>query len=291
MKEFVRMLKDIWTRVVIGVQLLLGDTRTHQVRSAPYGSMVGQNKAPNRHNKVVMTNEYYQRPQETVMIPQQPSMAKEYTFGSVTDPIRDARKPVLDRTDLPSAAFFSSLVGLGLFDRRCNLNGFTASWGFQVLYDKQELRMFRYPVVHHSPTVILSAEGMTRTREIDFPLGEVYSILSAMRDHVRAQKLVPFKELWVVEYEKLVSAGLYHPDLDLTAIPGDWTFTIPEGLRELRIFSRGSTIPFCIIDEDTGQPVVSYSPELEEWQKYVLAPLLYVYPYIAVKNLNDKEKQ
>lgn len=274
-------MRDVKDRVVIGVRMFLGDTRPKEVREAPCSCM-GQNKAPNRENRVVMTNEYYQRPRELVFTPE---MAQQ--------PLTDARKPVLTRTDLPSAAYFSSLVNLGLFDPRCNLNGFTNSWGFQVLYDKQELRMFRYPVVHHSPTVILSSDGMTRMMDIDFPLDEVYSVLNAMRDHVMAQNLVPSKIRWVEEYEKLVKVGLYHPDLDLAALPGEWVFFVPKGARELHISYRSGREMICVIDEASGEPVVTYNPNLEEWQKDpgVVVPLLFIYPYIAVKNLNDKEKQ
>lgn len=281
MKTLALWLRDAWDRVAIGVRMALGDTRTKEVQEAPCGYMQ-ESKPPSMHNRVVMTNEYYRRPLERTFTPE---MAQQ--------PLRDERKPVLTCTDLPSAAYFASLVELGLFDRRCNLNGFTKSWGFQVLYDKQELRMFRYPVVHHSPTVILSADGMTRMMDTDFPLDEVYDVLNAMRDHVRKQNLVPSEVSWIEQYEKLVEAGLYHPDMDLTTLPGEWTFFVPKGSRELHISYRSGNEPICVIDEATGQPVATYNPYLEEWQKApgIVVPLLFIYPYIAVKNLNDKEKQ
>lgn len=190
MKAFALWLQGVWDQVVVGVRMALGDTRPKEVREAPIGYM-GQNKAPNphhhTHNRVVMTNEYYKHPQETVVI-SQPSMAKEYTFGSVT-PIRDARKPVLDRTDMHARTYFAELVALGLFDPRCNLNGVTLSWGFQVLYDKKELRMFQYPVVNGSPTVILSAEGMSRKVDTDLPSEVIYDLLIDLVKHVRKQNL------------------------------------------------------------------------------------------------------
>lgn len=165
-------MRDVKDRVVIGVRMFLGDTRPKAVREAPCCCM-GQNKSVNR---VVMTNEYYQRPRELVFTPE---MAQQ--------PLTDARKPVFGRTDINARTYFADLEALGLFNPRCNLNGFTQSWGFQVLYDKKELRMFQYPVVNGTPTVMLTAAGMSSHTYI--PSEVIYNLLHELREHVAKQDL------------------------------------------------------------------------------------------------------
>lgn len=174
MKAFALWLQGVWDQLIIGARMALGDTRPKEIREAPIGYM-GQNKAPNHHGRV-----------NTIVLG---NTCHAFSPEMAATPLRDTRKPVLDRDDTNAKSFFLDLVVLGLFNHRCNLNGFTQLWGFQVVYDKQELRMFRCPVVNSSPTVILTAEGMSRRADADLSTETIYELLHELREHVAKQNL------------------------------------------------------------------------------------------------------
>lgn len=168
---------------------LLGDTRPPEVRDAPCSGL-GMNNTPSR----VQMSQYHQRGEPRVArMSNEVRMDNTYVFDAAQmAPMRDARKPVLHRGS--GKAYYDELVAAGLFNPLCDLTGVSLSWGFQVIYDKKELRMFQYPVVNYAPTVMLTAEGMSRKVDTDLPSEVIFDLLAKLLKHVREQNLNDNKE-------------------------------------------------------------------------------------------------
>lgn len=159
-----KQLRKGWAWLRERVTRLGGDTRTKEVRDAPFGCL-----------EMTFSGERHKRE------------AEELRKAGVAN-LADYRQ---NRLAAQTPAIFAELVEAGLFHRRAMLNGVAGSCGLIAMRDTQELFIYVYPIVSAKPTVVISPTSMEFC-DIDWSGmsdADLHCVLNKLLIHLKKQNL------------------------------------------------------------------------------------------------------
>jgi hypothetical protein len=175
-----KQLRKGWAWLCERVTRSGGDTRTKEVRDAPFGCLE-MTFSGNRHRREAEELRQAHRNVTTTHL--------DNTYIKDEDIVQMVER-VTARTPLEIDTRWKALVDAGLFDPRCNLNGMGITWTFLATPEIKELRGWRYPIVSVVPTFILTESGATvdPLDPLSYPEGNV--ILEKLLTHIQKQNLI-----------------------------------------------------------------------------------------------------